>query len=74
MDIQIKNRMSYVMLGDAGSNEPDPFSFNPSIDRDTNTALIGRHLLGETVRATESSEWPPGYGDVSRRAPEARPH
>ena len=28
MDIQIKNRMSYLMLGDAGLSEPDPAGFN----------------------------------------------
>ena len=31
-DIQIENRMSYLMLKDAGSNEPNPTGFNPSID------------------------------------------
>ena len=45
-DIQIKNRMSYLMLGDAGSNELDPAGFNPSVDQDTNTALIGHHHPG----------------------------
>ena len=27
-DIQIENRMSYLMLGDVGSSEPDPAGFN----------------------------------------------
>ena len=46
MSIQIENRMSYTMLGDVGSNEPDPTDSNPSVHQDKKTSLIGRRLSG----------------------------
>ena len=54
------------MLGVQGSNEPDPVGFNPSVDRDTKTALIGHRLLGDN-EGYGVIRVPPWYGNVGRR-------
>ena len=61
------------MLGVQVQTNPTPPGFNPNVDQDTKTALIGRHPLGRP-RGLRSHLSAPQVRKHWSLAPEAHPH